>query len=278
MIRVRLPPGKSIENLVDAKHPDWRSKNTVWDGKSSPWSDIKAVFGNLQHGKCAYCERPLQAHADEDKYDTDIEHIRPKQKVTAWGGLASGRPDGYAWLATDVQNYVLSCKTCNSGRKKNHFPIAGKAGLKNASVAALNAREQPFLLNPLDPTDPDPEDLIDWEGFTPVAKTPASSNAFLYQRGELLIEFFALEQRYGVRRGCAEQIRKVWNAFKLRNDPDDGATHQAFLQRCVRENSEPHAACTRAFLRLIASDVRQARLEFLKAEKYLAELPDLYEA
>jgi hypothetical protein len=277
MIRVRLPQGKSIADLVDEKYPNWRGKNAVWDEKSSPWSDIKAVFGKLQYGKCAYCERPLQAHADEDKYDTDIEHFRPKQKVTAWGGLAAGRLDGYAWLATEVQNYLLACKACNSGQKKNHFPISGKAGRKNASIATLNAQEQPLLLNPLDATDPDPEDLIDWLGFTPLAKIPASRNALLHQRGVVLIEFFALERRYGVRRGCAEQIRKVWNAFKLQADPEDGAVHRAFLQRCVQENSEPHAACTRAFLRLIAVDVRQAHLEFLKAEKYLAELPDLYE-
>ena len=148
MIRYELPTGQSLEAVVDAFDATWRSKNTVWDGSSSPWSDIKPVFVRLQCGKCAYCERLIQANEAEKKSESDIEHYRPKKKV-ALTAQNSGRVTGYPWLATSVGNYLLSCKTCNTTRKKNIFPIFARAGLNKQSIAALNAREQPLLLYPI---------------------------------------------------------------------------------------------------------------------------------
>jgi hypothetical protein len=179
-------------------------------------------------------------------------------------------------LATNVQNYALSCKECNSTRKGDRFPIAGVCGRSRQSIQALNAREKPFLVNPLDALEDDPEDLIDWIGFTPVSKIAKSSDVYRHQRAQVIIEFFGLDQRSDVRRGCAEQIWAVWNAFKLVNDPDDGDKHREFLKRCQSENTEVHAACVRAFVRLVVSDREQAGLEAQKAAKYLAEIKKLY--
>ncbi len=280
MIRICLPSGKSLEDVIDEFNPSWRADNVVWDGASSPWSDIKEVFASLQGCKCAYCERVLQGTPSENKVESDIEHFRPKKKTVVGRGeipAKSGRADGYAWLATNVANYLLSCKTCNSSLKKNFFPISGSVGLKNQSVPKLNAREKPVLLYPIGEFDTDPEDLIDWEGFTPVAKISVATDAFANARAERIIAFFGLAQRQDIQRGCAEQIIKVWRAFQLRNDPEEGLSTSDFLRRCQSEHTEVHAACTRAFLRLVATDSHQARIEVRKAEKYLAELKNLYQ-
>ena len=125
MIRIRLPVGKSLEDVVDEFDSSWRAKNAIWNGKDSPWSEIKEVFASLQRCKCAYCERVLQGAPSENKVESDIEHFRPKKKTVVVRGetaAKSGRADGYAWLATIVLNYLLSCKTCNSSLKKNYFP------------------------------------------------------------------------------------------------------------------------------------------------------------
>ena len=43
------------------------------------WSDIKQVYIDLQHTKCAFCEKPL-----EGKIEQDVEHFRPKAAVAPW--------------------------------------------------------------------------------------------------------------------------------------------------------------------------------------------------
>ncbi len=280
MIRIALPLGQSLENLVDAFDPTWRGKNAVWDGKNSPWSDIKEVFVGLQLGKCAYCERLVQADRQENKVESDVEHYRPKKKTTAWVSdtkVKTGRSAGYVWLAVNVGNYLLSCKTCNTTHKKNGFPIAGLVGQKRQSIVALNAREKPFLLYPIGDFDDDPENLIDWEGFVPIPKIAKSDDAFRFHRAQVNIEFFKLDGRHDVRRGCAEQIRLVWRTFLLLKIPEEKPQAQAFLEACKTDSSLTHAACVRAFLRLVASDVQKAKQVVLAAEKYLAETPGRFQ-
>jgi hypothetical protein len=155
MIRVVLPAGKSVENVVNDFDPGWRSKNKTWNGTGSPWSEIKEVFVSLQFGKCAYCEQLVQADTKTGKVLSDVEHFRPKKETTNWTSsdtsitVQSGLASGYSWLATNVQNYALSCKECNTSRKGNDFPIVGVCGRSGQSIRVLNAREKPFLVNPL---------------------------------------------------------------------------------------------------------------------------------
>ncbi len=284
MIRILLPVGKSIEDMVDDFDADWRGNNAVWNGKSSPWSEIKEVFASLHSGKCAYCERLVQAELKRGKVQSDIEHFRPKNEVELWRSfdvslvVQQGVSSGYAWLATNVANYNFSCKECNTSHKGNYFPIAGKAGRSGQSVQVLNAREKPFLLNPLDALDDDPEDLIDWVGFVPIPKISETQDQFRYQRAQVLIELFELDERDDIRRGCAEQISRVWDAFLLRNDPEFGQAKRTFLQRCKTENTEVHVACVRAFIRLLEDKktVATAKMYAEVATKYLAENKDRF--
>ncbi len=281
MIRIRLPVGKSIESVVDEFDADWRSVNLIWTG-GNPWSEIKEVFASLHFGKCAYCERLVQAELKQGKVQSDVEHFRPKKEVKPWhssGALLvvqQGIFTGYSWLATNVENYNFACKECNTILKGNYFPIAGKAGRIGQSVRVLNKGENPFLLNPLDIFDDDPEDLIDWVGFVPIPKFSEAQDLFRYQRARVIIELFDLDERQDVRRGCAEQIQVVWKAFKLRTDSEDGIANQAFLERCKTENTAVHTACIRAFIRLLENKKTEsmARIYAVAAENYLAEIKD----
>ncbi len=118
----------------------------------SLWSEIKEVFIKVQGGdwggKCAYCEKWLEA----DKIEHDVEHFRPKAKVARWKvprhllpefqavGLgvnqpAQGSEPGYRHLAYHILNYATACKECNSVLKRNLFPITGKR-LSNAKDPA----------------------------------------------------------------------------------------------------------------------------------------------
>ena len=43
----------------------------------SLWSETKQVYIELQHSKCAFCEKPL-----EGRIEQDVEHFRPKGEVS----------------------------------------------------------------------------------------------------------------------------------------------------------------------------------------------------
>ena len=113
--------------------------------------DIFAVF----HNKCAYCEALIILDQTGD-----VEHYRPKGKVTdAHDNEIVGHP-GYFWLAYDWRNLLPSCARCNrpakgpDGRvvgKWNRFPVQGPYALRPSDVAT----EKPLLLNPIadDPTE-----------------------------------------------------------------------------------------------------------------------------
>ncbi|MEY2483244.1 MAG: hypothetical protein QOK24_1772 [Verrucomicrobiota bacterium] len=108
--------------------------------------DVRGVLFNTQFGKCAYCERRR-----EKKYESDVEHFRPKAAVT-------GETDhpGYWWLAYDWSNYFYACKPCNEGRKKTQFPLL-PTGIRATSPNDSLETEYPELINPMDEN---PEDLL----------------------------------------------------------------------------------------------------------------------
>src|SRR5690606_34469288 len=113
------------------------AKPRRFDDSGPSWSDVKHHYVRLQHHKCAYCERALEAE-DFGLIEHDVEHYRPKCAVTVWHGpgygfaLAHGNRRGYCMLAYELRNYCAACKTCNSARKRDHFPIAGKPGRADA--------------------------------------------------------------------------------------------------------------------------------------------------
>lgn len=121
--------------------------------------DIRQALWDWHHGKCCYCERKR-----DKKWDSDVEHFRPKAAIAK----EDGHP-GYWWLAYEWENYFLACKSCNQEYKKTHFPLmpGGKRALSEEDDLGL---EKPVLINPVDEN---PEEFIgfDWESNRTMVKT-----------------------------------------------------------------------------------------------------------
>ena len=100
--------------------------------------------------KCAWCEQ-----LRDWKRELDVEHYRPKARITEWDGdppIVSDTPPreieispGYWWLAFGWENYSLACKTCNSGWKRNLFPVVSP---RPGHVEGVEGVEEPLLLDP----------------------------------------------------------------------------------------------------------------------------------
>jgi hypothetical protein len=115
--------------------------------RSAVWGDIKSFLRILFHNKCAYCEADFTTVAWGD-----VEHYRPKKKVTDAKGKvlvdASGTPHGgYYWMAYDLSNLMPSCQLCNQAEGKlNQFPLENEKA-RVWKRGKLDA-EAPLLLNP----------------------------------------------------------------------------------------------------------------------------------
>lgn len=210
------------------------------------WSEIKQIFVVHQRHKCAYCERRLGTSGIE----WDVEHFRPKGKVTAWSSpdLTTGGadPNGYFGLAFEPRNYLVACKPCNSIHKRNFFPVASQRRMEAADVDEARS-EQPYLLNPLDPDEQPPEQLIDFHGVNPrLASTePTGRN-----RAQLTIEVIGLD-RSDLDFERAQTIMNLWNALRL---GESGRANAAQAVTAMTGPGAAHANCARCFQRLFSGD------------------------
>ncbi len=169
------------------------------------YKEMRQVFLDAYHGKCAYCEAKIIL----DQHSGDVEHYRPKRRVTDDNGkpvtLASsqGPPrqhPGYPWLAYDPHNLLPSCIGCNrpgttrQGKrvgKWDRFPVSRF----RASAPGEEGREKPLLLHP---AFDNPEDHLGLDISTGViyGKT---------KRGATTIELLNLN-----REGLPEERRKTY--------------------------------------------------------------------
>lgn len=122
------------------------------DDFASYWlnRNVREPLWHLHHGKCCYCERKRGINRE-----SDIEHYRPKSKVTG-----EDNHPGYWWLAYEWTNYLFSCKPCNQSHKRNHFPLLPGSSRAPGPDDNLSA-ERPVLLNPID-DDPASCITFDW--------------------------------------------------------------------------------------------------------------------
>jgi 5-methylcytosine-specific restriction endonuclease McrA len=133
-------------------HPDlYRGKIILSDGTSI--FEVVNALRLIYHNKCAYCETK--------EFDPQIEHYRPKNKVTG-----ARNHLGYYWLAFEWTNLVPSCFDCNKigTGKGNRFPLIGGEGnrlskppLMGENLLDVNEirpnqpklmNERPYLLHP----------------------------------------------------------------------------------------------------------------------------------
>ena len=289
MIRYDVTP-TGLEALVDKHKPGWRNraaartavlrKKGKYKEASSIWGEIKAVFMMVQgDGKCCFCERKFDGNFAQ--YELDLEHFRPKGMVRKWRrpkslagqGVAPTDPParnkGYYLLSYHLLNYAAACKPCNSGIKKNYFPISGKYDFGGTDPMRMQA-EAPFLLFPVGRLDVDPETVLSFYGILPQSRP---GNRFLRIRGLVTIDFFGLDDVLGRKNLMRERATAIFvlNHWltKVADNGDPGAAAQ--VARMIAPTA-PHANCARSFERLFYSDRTQALNVVDDVEKYLQSI------
>ncbi len=137
-----------------------------------PYDGGKETLFLGQHRKCAYCDRRAGLEGNH------VEHFRPKRE--AWRHLPDDKPRivdpvGYWWLTWTWSNHLFVCASCNTGFKKNHFPLAaGSPSLSGPKAPYPHADLQPQHENVaiesallVDPSVEDPLDHIEWRLVNP---------------------------------------------------------------------------------------------------------------
>ncbi|AUX35211.1 uncharacterized protein SOCE836_074000 [Sorangium cellulosum] len=182
------------------------------DFKGYDVGDVRELLAKRQRYRCAYCELPL----DVEGYP--IEHIRPKTHADDVRWAVVGQPPGaaeffawfddwlsggehwekdterYWWLAWTWENLVLLCPSCNTGYKRNRFPLeSGSARLDGASLEQLPGPERPLLL------DPSRIDLLDHIRFAPDLAPDGWGPVGLTDLGRWTIALLGLNKRQGLR-------------------------------------------------------------------------------
>ena len=268
MIRYPIPAAELIERIRTLQ-PNWLKKAELrtqsyqaaqgYTGGTEFWGDIKDVYIDLQHEKCAYCETWLQGKAHASKVH-EVEHFRPKSSVKPWpnrkkqawrdfpAGITTGagHDKGYYALAYNPFNYAIACTRCNSSLKSNHFPVRGQRQIDTVDPSA--ASEDHLLVYPISTIDDDPRALIYFEG---VLAVPAHTSGPLHERALTTIWFFDLNhQDLTTRR--AGRIVHLWLALKMQRLADSEEDRKAAattVAKMLGETAE-FSACLNDFARL----------------------------
>ena len=277
MIRYDITPDV-LHEMVEEYVPGWtlraqeRTESFRAKGKYEErgpiWSEVKPVFMRVQgEGKCCFCERKFES-GDRGRYELDLDHFRPKRNVRKWtccppdlidkGVSLTVPPDagnGYYLLPYHLLNYAAACKPCNSGFKKDLFPIAGRYALDGEDPREMGA-EQPWLLYPIGRLDVDPEDVIAFHGILPQS---TSDDPFLRLRGFVTIAFFCLDDVVSRKNLMRERAAVIvlLHAFLVKAE-DHGDIEAAAFVKSRLAPTEMHTNCARSFGRLFGSNRTQA--------------------
>lgn len=297
MIRIEVPDSELV-NAIEKKKTGWlksaeqklkkvRPVGKIGD-RDGIWSEIKEVFILLQEFKCIYCEFPMpkveSTSADKVGVDYDVEHYRPKNRVTPWPTpdviarrpavqgyqslVLSGAPAGYLRLAFDPFNYIVSCKVCNSSYKSDRFPIFGKPDSRARKRASLDSTEKPLLLFPFGENGDDPDEYLSFDGPTVVHR---SGRGYEDLRSQVVVDFFELDTREDLLEGRCMLIQLLWAQLECRisGDPGEKSSAEAYLKVIEEGRRFPHTACGRAFIELHGRDRPRAKIWYKAAVQYL---------
>ena len=295
MIKITISRDALLARIT-ARRPRWlanakkRARRAVAarhvDEADGTWSAIKSVFIALQHHKCAYCESPLAKPSadstDAMSVDYDVDHFRPKNRVTPWptgdvvrrrAGLdyaarvRRGAKAGYVRLAFDPTNFLAACKVCNTGYKRDRFPIAGRPDTRLLDRAKLDAKERPLLLFPLGDWGDDPAKHLSFIG--PIVHVHARRGEGRL-RARTVIDFFELDTREDLIEARCHLLMLLWPQLEARAKARsvDRPRARAFVVAATADRF-PHAACARAFVALHERDRRAARRVFEAARAYV---------
>ena len=254
-------------------------------GIQSIWSEVKPVFMRLQGGsKCAYCERKLESE-DFGAIEQDVEHFRPKNRVSAWKpskalidagvklAATPGKDDGgYYLLAHEFLNYAAGCKPCNSTLKADRFPVAKAHVLDGEDPRKLKAKEKPYLLFPIGTWGDAPEKWLAFYGLSPYA---VSKTGFNRLRALVTIEFFALgdvAKRKNLFLERARNIMAMFPQLEVLADPAYSVARKLRAKNVVdaaTSSLAPHANCARSFKKLFERSPDDALAMFNAAVDYV---------
>ena len=287
MIRYDISPRK-LRTLIKQRVPGWierAQKRTAsfrklgkYEEKSSIWREVKPVLMEVQGGaKCCFCERKFE-ETGLGRYELDIEHFRPKGNVKMWHCppelIREGvkltatvvAVNGYHLLSYHLRNYAVACKSCNSGLKKNYFPIAGPYDLNGDDPTKMK-KELPWLLYPIGRLDIDPEEVITFYGYLPQSK---STKPHLRLRGLVTIFFFGLDDVFGRKTLLKERAWVIISLHLFLVGAEDKKNKQkAALVQEILKPSSGHTNCARSFKRLFHADRTKAAEVASLAEKYI---------
>ncbi len=249
---------------------------------SKIWSEIKSVYMDIQGFKCGFCERKLEK-SEFGNIEHDVEHFRPKGLVTSWPpdsdpergaglGFELGDPadPGYFLLAHHHENYLISCKTCNTALKRNGFPVEGTTR-NTEMVSPRHPGERHFLVYPVGMFDEDPQKLIRFEGIVPV---PAARSGHRRRRGQVIINFFQLAERDGLLEERSMTVLGLHLALISVDHPDQLSRQLAEITiERMTGNAAVHANCARSFRALWAQSRADAEIFSQEAFDHLTSLP-----
>lgn len=100
---------------------------------------ITPALLKLFHGKCAYCESPIDASGQ-----VDIDQFRP---ISASDVDGSGSLDHYQWLRLEWGNLYLACPACNRA-KRGLFPVEGPRAPVRTPIERISFAERALLIDP----------------------------------------------------------------------------------------------------------------------------------
>ena len=268
MIRIAVTDAE-LKEAIEREKPGWLKRAAErtdklkiagrYNERSSIWSEIKPAFMTLQARKCAYCERAL-AGIEAGKGEHDLEHFRPKGKVSEWpvpgGELAyafstGGQLDnGYYWLTYELTNYVTACGPCNQARKHDYFPIAGQRANKDDELNALDERERPLVLFPFGFRDDDPQSFITFHGAIAMPKPGIDEHS--RNRARVTIDVFDLNGRDELLTERCAIIGKIWSETdRLENASNERSRKDAKAKiEIAIAPSSPHSSCASAYREL----------------------------
>lgn len=154
--------------------------------------------------KCAYCEGGIASQNGE------IDHFRPKKRVSNDDFIPIQGHKGYYWLAYDWQNLLPSCTKCNQSRpleklegkkiigKQDRFPLEDET--KRVFLHSGNlSDEKPLLINPLVE---DPEEHLQVIFKTGQLKWNTA-------RGKKCVDLFGLNDRDDLKEGRLTAINRI---------------------------------------------------------------------
>ena len=244
------------------------------------WSTIKKVWIKLQASKCVYCESLIEGNVSND-----VEHFRPKAKVSVWkvpkslsnegvsvtpAATPKGDP-GYRSLAYDPWNYAASCKVCNSILKKNLFPVAGPRNALSADPRNM-ATEKPLFVYPIGDFDANPQDLIRFAGIHPEPAVAKGSDE--YRRALTMIEIFQLnnaEKRKELFQSRALLMKPLFDSLESARVGGSADVRQDARDwvRIFTDNRSPHASCMQSFKSIYETNMDRARQLLGSAKTFL---------